>query len=72
MFWLSNETIRLSMDYADSSFLHVWYTTDSVYSTGKTNGIIPVVMCLFVILLISHFGYGDRILVLIEPVPGLL
>ena len=36
------ETIRLSMDLADSRFLHVWYKIDSVDSTGRTNGITVV------------------------------
>ena len=28
------------------------------------------VACLFVVLVISHFGFEDRILVLVVPVPG--
>ena len=36
------ETIRLSMDSVDNRILHAWYTTVSVDSTDKINGITPV------------------------------
>ena len=38
---LSTENIRLPMDLVESRILHVYYTTDSVDSKGKTNGITP-------------------------------
>ena len=34
--------------------MHVLYTTDSVDSTGKTNGITPVVLCISFVVLSIH------------------
>ena len=40
--WRLTETIQLPMDSVDSRSLHVWYTTDSVDTTGKASGITPM------------------------------
>ena len=48
------------MDTVDSRFLHVWYMTDIVDSTGKTNDITPVNPSISGILedLLCNFQYG--------------
>ena len=40
-----------------------------IFSSGMQEYIL-FIFCLFVILVIYHFVFEDRILVLIEPVPG--
>ena len=44
----------------DSRFLHVWYKTDVVDSTGKTNGITPMNPSILGILedLLCNFQYS--------------
>ena len=39
-----SKNIWLLMELVDSRFVHVWYTTDSVDSMDKTNGITPVIL----------------------------
>ena len=54
--------LRLLMDWVDNMFAHVWYRTDSVDSTGKTNGITPLYftvfsLCVEAFIIIPYYYY---------------